>query len=308
MPERELIEYLRTLAAGQRPPWLHVGIGDDAAVVAVPGGGQVAVTTDSVVEGVHFARGTEPALVGRKAVARALSDIAAMAARPLCLVAAAAFGPGWDDAACRELCRALWETADLFGAPLIGGDVSSSAGPTSVAVTALGTPGPRGFVTRSGARAGDALCVTGRLGASIRGRHLEFSPRIPEALALTERFEVHAMIDISDGLSTDALHLADASGVGVELRAQDVPVSSDAAALAEQTGREPLWHALNDGEDYELLFCLACPDAREAARTGVAGVPVAVIGEVLQGRESWLVLPDRRRKRLVAQGWEHLKR
>jgi thiamine-monophosphate kinase len=175
-------------------------------------------------------------------------------------------------------------------------------------VTALGTPGPRGFVTRSGARAGDALCVTGRLGASIRGRHLEFSPRIPEALALTERFEVHAMIDISDGLSTDALHLADASGVGVELRAQDVPVSSDAAALAEQTGREPLWHALNDGEDYELLFCLAGPDAREAARTGVAGVPVAVIGEVLQGRESWLVLPDRRRKRLVAQGWEHLKR
>ncbi|KPK58028.1 MAG: hypothetical protein AMK73_09540, partial [Planctomycetes bacterium SM23_32] len=130
MAERELIAYIRRLAEADRPAWLDVGIGDDAAVLRTPGGEELVVTTDSVVAGVHFAPGTAPRLVGRKGIARGLSDLAAMAARPLCTLAAAFFGPDLADDACRELSRALYETAREMGAPLIGGDVASGEGPT----------------------------------------------------------------------------------------------------------------------------------------------------------------------------------
>ncbi|MHC4591453.1 MAG: thiamine-phosphate kinase, partial [Planctomycetota bacterium] len=306
MAERELIDYIRRLAAHGGPPWASVGIGDDAAVLDLPGGGPIAVTIDSVIEGVHFEPETPPGLVGRKAIARALSDIAAMAARPLCTVAAAAFLADSDQAACEELCRALWETSRELSAPLVGGDVAAGPGPLSITVTAVGTAGPRGFVTRAGAQAGDAVCVTGRLGGSLRGRHLTFRPRLHEALELAECFDLHALIDISDGLSTDALHVAEASGVGLALRAEDIPVSDDALALAEEAGREPFRHALNDGEDYELLFCVPAVQAQQLAAGGLAGVQVSVVGEVTGGSQSSLVLPDGRREPLTAAGWEHL--
>jgi thiamine-monophosphate kinase len=308
MAERELVEYIRQLAAGERPPWLDVGIGDDAAVLRAPDDGRVVVTTDSVIEGVHFKAGTEPELVGRKAVARCLSDIAAMAARPLCTVAAVGFGRSYDDDACRRLCKALFEAARELSAPLVGGDVASGPGPTTVTVTALGTAGPAGVVTRSGARPGDAICVTGRLGGSIRGRHLTFRPRIPEALALAGRCRLHAMIDISDGLSTDALHIAQASGRGITLKAEAIPVSEDALALSrEGEGHEdPLRHALNDGEDYELVFCLPQRDAKAAAASGVLGTLVSIIGAVTSEKDSFIVRPGGAREPLRGGGWEHL--
>ncbi len=306
MAERELIEYIRKLAAVDKPPWATVGIGDDAAALEVPGGGQLVVTTDMVIEGVHFQSGTAARLVGRKAVARALSDIAAMAARPLCTLAAVNFGACRDETTWQELSRALCETAREFSAPLIGGDVASGAGPMSVTVTALGIPGTHGIITRAGAQPGDAICVTGQLGGSIRGRHLEFRPRIEEALALAERFGVHALIDISDGLSTDALHVAEASAVGMVLRASEIPISLDAVDLAKETGRPPIWHALNDGEDYELLFCLSEAQAQEVVRTGLKGTVVSIVGDVTSERESYLLASDGRREPLAAEGWEHL--
>ncbi len=305
MPERDLIEYIRELATGERPDWLRLGIGDDCAVIAPPAGGPLVVTTDMVIEGVHFESGTAPSLVGRKAMARGVSDVAAMAARPLCTVAAACFGARTDDAAARELVRALYESAREFGAPLIGGDVASGADRLSITVTALGAAGPKGAVTRAGALAGDAVCVTGRLGGSILGRHLTFTPRTQAALALADACDLHAMIDISDGLSTDALHLAEAGGRGIVLHAGRVPVSDDARTLAARAGREPLDHALNDGEDHELLFCLPPEQARTLAETGVLGLPVSVIGEVADGPESVLVLADGRRVPLRPGGWEH---
>lgn len=306
MAERELIEYIRKLAAGPAPPWVTVGVGDDAAALEVPGGRQIVVTTDMLIEGVHFASDASARLIGRKAIARALSDIAAMAARPLCTVAAVDFGRRHDTPVCEELTRALCETAREFSAPLVGGDVASGRGPMHITVTALGTPGPRGAVTRHGAQPGDAVCVTGELGGSIRGRHLEFRPRIEEALALAERVDLHAMIDLSDGLSTDALHIAEAGAVGITLRAGQIPVSADAVALAAETGREPIWHALNDGEDYELLFCLPPAQATQVAGAGAAGTAVSIIGEVTPEPESYLVAPDGRRELLSAGGWEHL--
>ena len=307
MSERDLIEYIRELASGEQGDWLRLGIGDDCAVISPPAGMLVA-TTDMVVEGVHFDPGTAPTLVGRKAMARGVSDIAAMAARPLCTLAAVCFGAATDDAAARELARALYESAREFGAPLVGGDVASGADRLSVTVTALGVAGPKGAVTRAGALSGDAVCVTGRLGGSILGRHLTFSPRTQAALVLADACELHAMIDISDGLSTDALHVAEASGRGVAIHAEWLPVSDDARALAARTGRDPLDHALNDGEDHELLFCLPPDQARELAAAGAAGLPVSVIGEVTEGPESVLVMPDGRRVPLRPGGWEHMLR
>jgi len=306
MSERRLIEYVRALASGSARPWLKVGIGDDAALLDLPAGGQALLTTDMTIEGTHFDAGTAAALVGRKAVGRAVSDLAAVAARPLCSLAAVNFGSWRDARPCEDLVRAIHDAAAELSAPLIGGDVASGTGPLCVTVTALGTPGPAGFVSRSGARPGDAVCVTGRLGGSGRGRHLTFRPRIEEALALAGRFELHAMIDVSDGLSTDALHVAEASGVGIRLLEQGIPVAQDAVALAEQTGREPLWHALNDGEDYELLFCLPEDQAAELAREGIQGTPVSIIGRVIAERESCLVNGSGRRRPLKAEGWEHL--
>jgi len=307
LAERELIEHVRALARGERPPWLAVGIGDDAAEVEVPGGGRLLVTTDAVTEGVHFEPGTPPAQVGWKAVARAHSDIAAMAAHPLCTVAAVAMPPDRSEEEQRLLLDALWHAAADVGAPLVGGDVAASPAALSVTVTALGTPGPGGAITRSGARAGDAVCVTGRLGGAILGRHLSFRPRIAEALALSAGGGLHAMIDLSDGLSTDALHIAEMSGVPLLLEAGRIPISDDAGTLAERTGRDPLWHALNDGEDYELLFCLPPAAARAWAERGVEGVEVTVIGEVAPaGEESLLIMTDESRQVLRPGGWEHL--
>lgn len=308
MGELDLIEYIRGLASGQAPEWLQVGIGDDAAVVALPSGGRIVVTTDMLVEGTHFEPGTPPEAVGRKAVARALSDIAALAARPLCVVAAACFGEDYEAESRRRICKAIWEASVQFSAPLVGGDVSGGAGPLSLTVTAIGLPGPKGVVTRAGAQPGDAVCVTGTLGGSQRGRHLSFTPRIAEALDLAERFEVHAMIDVSDGLSTDALHIARASGAGITLQAEAIPVSEDALALSrEAEGREgPVRHALNDGEDYELIFCVPEPDAKAAGAGGVLGTPVSIIGAVTSEKDSFIVWPGGAREPLRGGGWQHL--
>ena len=305
MAERELIEYIRSLTAEDRPDWLEIGPGDDAALVETPAGGHLVLTTDMVLEGVHFEAGTAPELVGRKAVARGLSDLAAMASRPLCILAAVQFGPGYGEEAQRSLAGALVKWGREWSAPLIGGDVAGGAEKLSITVTALGTPGPAGVVRRDGAQPGDAVCVTGRLGGSRRGRHLNFAPRLQEALQLVGRCDVYPMIDISDGLSTDALHIADASGLGVSLRAADIPVSEDAQALAVETGKEPLWHALNDGEDYELLFCLRPSRAQSLAAEGLEDVGVSLIGEVTEDSGSWLVRPDGEREPLVSGGWEH---
>ena len=307
--ELDLIEYIRGLASQQAPPWLQVGIGDDAAVLALPSGDRVVVTTDMLIEGVHFEPGTPPEAVGHKAVARALSDIAAVAVRPLCVVAAVSFGTQYDPESQRRLSKSLWETSVRFSAPLVGGDISGGAGPLSLTVTALGVPGPKGPITRAGARAGDLVCVTGRLGGAQRGRHLTFTPRIAEALDLVGRFEVHAMIDVSDGLSTDVLHIARASGQGITLEAEAIPVAQDALALSREGAEEelPVGHALNDGEDYELIFCVPEGDAKAAAASGVLGTPVAIIGTVTPQKDSFLVWPDGSREQLRAGGWEHLR-
>jgi len=302
--EGELIELLLEECSASARDWLTVGPGDDAAEVDLPGGSRVLLTTDMVVQGLHFEPEVAVRRVAWKAVARSLSDLAGMAAEPRCSLAAVKFAKDASRTEAREAVTALAESAEEMEAPLAGGDISVGGGPLSMTVTSVGTPGPAGRILRSGARPGDRVCVTGNLGGSIRGRHLDFRPRTREALELARRVELHALIDISDGLSTDVLHIARASGVGVELQAAVIPVSADARKLARETGRRPLWHALNDGEDYELLFCLPAADAERLQEEGLPDTPVSVIGTVVEERTE-LVDEDGTRCPLEAEGWEH---
>src|SRR5262249_46704657 len=152
----------------------------------------------------------------------------------------------------------LREVADAFDTAVVGGDTNSWDGPLVVSVTLLGEAVPPGPVRRSGARAGDWLLVTGAFGGSILGKHLDFTPRVREALALHAAASLHAMIDVSDGLSRDVWHLCEESGCGAVLRAEAVPI--DPAARRMNDGKTPLEHALGDGEDFELAFAVSPED------------------------------------------------
>lgn len=274
------------------------------AVVAC-GDGQVLVTVDQVLDGTHFVLGDCGAeAAGRKAMARGLSDVAAMAAVPLAAVASVALPPDFSRDGAEGIYRGLRAVADAFACPLVGGDVASWSGPLAIDVTVLARPddGHRP-VLRSGARAGDAVCVTGRFGAAWRtDRHLTFTPRIAEALALARRCDLHAMIDVSDGLAVDLRRLCEASSVGALVEAALVPVHDDAAALRTA---DPLAAALGDGEDYELLFTLS-GDQVEAVTAGpISGTPVTRIGTIQADRAVQIVRADGSREELAPSGWEH---
>lgn len=224
-----------------------VTAGDDCAAVRLPGAQELLLLkTDCIVEGIHFRRGEKPEAVGWKALARALSDIAAMGGRPghglITLVVAGATKAGW----VRGLYRGLGKAARQFGVGLVGGETSAIKGPAVISISLTGTVPEKRMATRRGGRNGDVLYVTGRLGGSGKGRHLRFVPRLEEGRWLTERFSIHAMIDLSDGLGADLPRLAQASGVGFRLERAAVP--RNRGCTVEE--------ALSDGEDYELLFAL----------------------------------------------------
>ncbi len=278
-------------------PRVPVGPGDDCAVLAPPPG-NLLVTTDLLTEGVDFLLAEcGPTAVGRKAMAVNLSDLAAMAGKPVGAVVAVALPPG-GMAIAQEILRGLREVAERFDCPLVGGDTNSWAGGLVVAVTVFGVPTGRGPVLRSGAKVGDWLFVTGPLGGSLLGRHLSPTPRIPEAIALHAMVELRAMIDLSDGLAGDIGHLAAASGVGVVLNPDAVPIHPDARERATLTGRTPLDHALTDGEDFELAFAVSPADGERLVRG--SPVPVWKVGECVAG--GGVHLPD---GRPVTGGWEH---
>ncbi|HLG41918.1 MAG TPA: thiamine-phosphate kinase, partial [Planctomycetota bacterium] len=228
--------------------------GDDAALVR-----NIILKVDSVVEGTHFARAT-PARIGHKAMARPLSDLAAVAGIPRWALVSIVLPRGRGLACAKAVYRGAERTARRFGVRIVGGDLTVTRGPMVVTVTIAGEPGPRGFVRRSGARPGDRLFVTGPLGGAILGKHLAFTPRVREALKLRPT----AMIDISDGFALDLRRLCEASGVGARVDLSKLPVSAAAKRLARRTGRSALDHALHDGEDYELLYT-----ARKAGGIGV---------------------------------------
>ncbi len=277
------------------------GIGDDCAVLDLPGDACIVVTTDMLLEGTHFRSGDSPEEIGYKAVAVSLSDVAAMGCRSLHAFLAVGLPEGFAPAFATRLLEGALRAARRFGVSLAGGDTTASSAGLCICSTLIGAP-PSGRqpVLRSGAAVGEAVMVTGRLGGSLAGRHLRFVPRQDEALELVARCAVGAMIDLSDGLSSDARHLAAQSGVRLRLFEDRIPVSDEVAA------GNPLQAALNDGEDFELLFTVSPGVAHELQRTGLAGTMVTVIGEVVAGAPG-VILVGRGgdEAELAAGGYEH---
>ena len=317
LPEKTMLRRIREQArpsgdrsgAGRR---LRTGIGDDCAVIQPAGGDEVVVTTDLNIEGTHFRRAWHPpGSIGHRTLARGLSDIAAMGAQPLaCFLSLGLPGnikQSWVD----EFLSGFLELGQRFQCPLAGGDLADSGGKIVADIMVLGSVAKGKAILRAGARSGDIIYVTGALGGSAatlrelfaggvkklppqrdHRRHFFPQPRVQVGGILRQKKLPTAMIDISDGLSTDLGHICEESGVGAMLNQHLLPIASGAS----------LEDALHGGEDYELLFT-----APKSARVPVqiAGVPVTEIGWITRERGIRITDLKGKPKRLAVRGWEH---
>jgi len=316
--EKSIIRRIRQLSGKRGVASVPLGIGDDTAILRVPFGHEVLVTTDFSLEGVHFRREWHPPeSVGHRCLTRGLSDIAAMGGQPLAAFLSLALPvklpPRWVDG----FLRGLLGLAHQHGITLAGGDTAQSPGSNSntkiLADIVVVGYAPRGkAVRRSGAKAGDSIYVTGKLGASAFAleslfaqpkkrlnpekypAHFYPQPRLAVGKYLRERGIATSMIDLSDGLSTDLHHLCEESRVGAEVAAEMIPRAHGAT----------LEQALHGGEDYELLFTAS---ANRKVPRSIAGVGVTRIGEIASGPARVSLLEGLRRRELPPGGWEHFK-
>jgi thiamine-monophosphate kinase len=301
MSEFQFIDWLRrqTPAANR----VRVGPGDDAAILSWAPGPDCVVTTDMLLDGSCF-RLTEagPRRVGRKVMAVNLSDLAAMAARPIAAFVSVGLPRQGGLRLAEELYLGSREVADAFETTIAGGDTNSWDGPLVISVTLLGEPTGAGPVLRRGARPGDWLLVTGPLGGSILGKHLDFTPRVREAIQLHGLAELHAMIDISDGLAADLWNICQESQCGAVLDAEHIPISD--AARRMNDGKPALEHALSDGEDFELILAVAAETGRRLIETQpVNGIHLAHIGECVA--EGLWLRQDGQNMALEPRGYVH---
>jgi thiamine-monophosphate kinase len=281
-----------------------IGPGDDMGMVQLTGT-QLLAAVDQLIDGRHVIVAKTPlSLVGRKAMTRSLSDIAAMAAAPVACLVAATLPPDFGEERANELFDAMRDTARQYGCPLIGGDIAfhkDASYPMVCSVTVLAEPvGPR-VITRGGAKIGDTICVTGPMGGSLEpdglGRHLTFEPRIELAQQIASHYgeRLHAMIDISDGLGRDASHIAKMSDVQIRLNASSIPCNPGCD-----------WRrALRDGEDYELCFAVA-----GELKSQIGGSEIHPVGNVVELPQGGphVVIKDRDLTIAASDmGWEHRK-
>jgi thiamine-monophosphate kinase len=252
--EEKLLALIRRWLGPVSPP-APFGIGDDCAVLPAAKTRQL-ITTDPVIYGRHFDHATPPAAVGAKLLKRNLSDLAAMGAQPTAAVLALTLDPRVSVRWLEQFYRGLAAAARRWRVRIVGGDLTQAKNFVGAYLTLLGSAaGPR-IVTRIGARAGDAIYVTGQLGGSRLGHHWRFTPRLAEGAWLARQSTLHAMMDVSDGLAKD-LRSITPPGAKPAIDAAAVPVSTAARRLSARTKKSPLHHALCDGEDYELVFALA---------------------------------------------------
>lgn len=302
-PEFELIDWIRAQVTDRGS--VKLGIGDDAAVLKCRGDRETLVAVDMLMEGIHFTFPPATArLAGRKALAVNLSDIAAMAGRPTSAFVSVALpnSRGMDFA--REFHQGLIDLANEFDVVIAGGDTNSWDGPLVVSVTIMGEPLNPQSVTRHGSRPGDWLFVTGALGSSLlSGRHLTFPPRLREVEKLARLVDLHAMIDVSDGLAADLHHLLEKNSIGAFLDAASIPLTQ--AALQSGDSRSPLMHALSDGEDFELLFTVSPDDGQRLLADWNDATAVTKIGEITADPGCWLRHADGRIEKLPPLGWTH---
>ncbi len=288
---------------GQARGSVVVGIGDDCAVLR---GGHpdmyLLYTCDPAVEGVHYRRRDPPRQVGWKAMARNLSDIAAMGGVARWAIVSIGLRRGADVRWVKQLYAGLHAAARKFGCQIVGGDTTHVNHEPFVVVALIGEVEKTRITLRRGAKIGDSIFVTGALGGSLRGKHLAFTPRIEEARWLVGNFPLHAMIDLSDGLSSDLQRLVERSGrgIGFEIHAAEIPIA--------RAARGSLAAALNDGEDFELLFTID-PRHVTALRKKWARrfrVELTEIGRVVRSAHKIaLIGRNGSRRRLTPGGYDH---
>ena len=303
-----------------RAPAVLTGIGDDCAVLRVPPGLEMLVTTDFSLERIHFRRDWHPAeVVGHRCLARGLSDIAAMGGKPVAAFLSLALPRDLPQEWARQFMHGLIGLARQFGVTLAGGDTAESPNGVLADILVVGTVPKGKAVLRSGARAGDRIFVSGQLGGSAAAvwqmrkkantklklrddpRHFLPQPRIELGRILRERGLASAMIDTSDGLSTDLSHICEKSGVGAEVVANLIPL----ATVGKPARNVDIALALHGGEDYELLF--TAPSNRRIP-SRVAGVPITQIGYITRKKKIFLMDRGGGRQELQPEGWEHFRR
>ncbi len=323
MNEFELIARLtKSLPTNQN---VVIGAGDDCAVLDFGLPDQwLLFKTDAIVEGIHFTRDTAPEKIGHKALARGLSDIAAMAGRPTAALVTIALPRKFDPKFVGAIYAGMNTLAEKHGTAIVGGETTTNPERILISIALLGLV-PRGkALLRSGAKAGDVIFVTGELGGSLAGKHLEFEPRLAEARWLAEYFPVHAMIDLSDGLAGDLRHILKASHVGAELLKTAIPVSRAAKLRArgqargsmaevslprshEHGHKPPFVAALTDGEDFELLFTVPGAHAvklLDAWKKQFPNLRLSCIGKITAGEG--ITLRDKNGiQPLTADGYVH---
>lgn len=317
LPERRLIERIRK-ASRPRPAAVPLGIGDDCAVLRPPAGHELLVTTDFSLEGVHFRRDWHtPEVVGHRCLTRGLSDIAAMGGEPLAVFLSLALPADLPQKWADGFLKGLLRLADKFDVPLAGGDTAQSPDGILADIIVTGSVPKRKAILRSGARPGDRIYVTGTLGGSAaaiddmgRGRklrerdypqHFAPSPRIEVGRFLREKQLASAMIDVSDGLSVDLMHICEESSVGANLEPRAIPL----AEIGRPAREVDLDFALHGGEDYELLF--TAPQSKRVP-SRVAGVPISMIGLVTPHPGIFIVGPNGHGVELLPRGWEHFRK
>ena len=307
--ESEFIRWLRV----QLPPHPHLllGPGDDAALLRLTRGCAVVVTSDMLTDGVDFRlQQCEPSRVGRKAIAVNLSDLAAMAARPVAVVVSLALPRQGAAELSRAIYQGILALTTRFDVAVAGGDTNTWDGDLVISVTALGETTAKGPLRRDGARPGDLILATGSFGGSILGKHFDFEPRVHEALQLHERYELHAGIDVSDGLTLDLSRLAAESRCGAALSLEAIPIDPAAYRLVEQqdASTTALQHALSDGEDFELLLAVPPAEAQRIVQDQPLDTPITCIGQMVAQPGLWQREPAGALRPLEARGFEHTGR
>jgi thiamine-monophosphate kinase len=334
--ESRLIERVVRKLPSQIAGGLRIGIGDDAAVLRPRVGADWVLTTDAFLENVHFLlRVHPPEAIGYKALARATSDLAAMGARPRFFLLSLALPPSCTGKWFNRFLDGMARAARSFGLVLAGGDTTRNP-LAAINLTVIGEVVPGQAVLRSGARPGDSICVSGTLGEAELGlrllqrgghkfparskwsphprknlksllqKHLYPEPRLALGEWLAKNGTATAMIDTSDGFSTDLAHLCEASGVGARVWAARIPKVTMPNDL-RKLNLDLLRLALDGGEDYELLFTVPRRLARRLPRA-VRGVPVTIIGEITRGRRVLLIDDAGREKTLRPQGWDPFRK
>jgi thiamine-monophosphate kinase len=288
------------------------GAGDDCAVLDLGVADKLILfKTDAVIEGIHFTRETPPEKIGRKALARCLSDIAAMAGTPTAALVTIALPEKFDAEFVAKIYDGINILAREHGVAIVGGETTTNPERIFISISLLGTV-PRGKqVLRSGAKVGDAIFVTGELGGSLAEKHLDFEPRLAEARWLAEHFSVHAMIDLSDGLAGDLRHILPANNAGAEILKSAVPVSRAAKLNAKQSSSAKLAFvaALTDGEDFELLFTVAAKNAvklLDAWKKKFPKLKLSCIGKIVKS-EGILIRDKSSSHKLNVNGYVHFE-